>query len=130
MPSVSRRLRLHEGVLDRHGLRRRRRAIDLRGLERGHESDHRAPSGTLGMKLGVALEGIRPAAELHRLAARIEALRFDSLWTPDHVAFSQPISDPFQVLAACAAATTRIRLGTCVYLLPLRHPTHVAKMAA
>src|SRR5207237_5464450 len=82
------------------------------------------------MKLGVALEGIRPAAELHRLAARIEALRFDSLWTPDHVAFSQPISDPFQVLAACAAATTRIRLGTCVYLLPLRHPTHVAKMAA
>ncbi len=82
------------------------------------------------MKLGIALEGIRPAAELARLAARIEELGFDSLWTPDHVAYSQPICDPFQVLAIAAAATTRIRLGTGVYLLPLRHPTHVAKMAA
>ena len=82
------------------------------------------------MKLGIALEGVRPAAELARLAARIEALGFDSLWAPDHVAFSQPICDPLQVLTACAAATTRLRLGTCVYLLPLRHPTHVAKMVA
>jgi probable F420-dependent oxidoreductase len=82
------------------------------------------------MKLGIALEGIRPAAELARLAARIEELGFDSLWTPDHVAYSQPICDPFQVLAIAASATTRIRLGTGVYLLPLRHPTHVAKMAA
>jgi len=82
------------------------------------------------MKLGIALEGIRSAVELARLAARIEELGFDSLWTPDHIAYSQPICDPFQVLAIAADATTRIRLGTGVYLLPLRHPTHVAKMAA
>src|SRR5882724_1701691 len=82
------------------------------------------------MQIGIALEGIRPVAELVRLAARVEALGFDSLWTPDHVVFSQPICDPFQVLAACAGATSRIRLGTCVLLLPLRHPTHVAKQAS
>jgi len=82
------------------------------------------------MKLGIALEGIRSASALARLAARVEELGFDSLWTPDHVAYSQPICDPFQVLAIAAAATIRIRLGTAVYLLPLRHPTHVAKMAA
>jgi len=82
------------------------------------------------MQIGIALEGIRPMAELVRLAARVEALGFDSLWTADHVVFSQPICDPFQVLAAYASATSTIRLGTCVLLLPLRHPTHVAKQAS
>ena len=82
------------------------------------------------MKLGIALEGIRPAAELATLAARIEKLGFASLWTPDHVSYTQPISDPFQVLSVCAAATRRLTLGTCVYLLPLRHPTLVAKLTA
>jgi len=82
------------------------------------------------VKLGIALEGVRRAAELGALAARVEALGFDSLWTADHVSFSQPICDPFQVLSIFAVATRRITLGTCVYVLPLRHPTHVAKMAA
>ena len=82
------------------------------------------------MKLGIALEGIRPAAELASIAAKIESLGFDSLWTPDHVAYTQPIADPFQVLSICAAATRRITLGTAVYLLPLRHPAHVAKQTA
>src|SRR5262245_16089988 len=84
----------------------------------------------IDMKLGIAVEGIRSAGEIARLAARIEQLGFDSLWTPDHVSYSQPICDPFQVLAIAAAATKRIGLGTGVYLLPLRHPTQVAKMAA
>jgi len=82
------------------------------------------------VKLGIALEGIRPAAELATLAARIEKLGFASLWTPDHVSYTQPIADPFQALSVCASATRRIALGTCVYLLPLRHPTLVAKQTA
>jgi probable F420-dependent oxidoreductase len=82
------------------------------------------------MKIGIALEGTRSARDLARLAVRVEALGFDSLWAPDHVAYSQPICDPLQVLAACAASTTTIRLGTCVYLPALRHPTLVAKMVA
>jgi len=82
------------------------------------------------MKLGIALEGIRPAGELAPLAAKIEKLGFSSLWTPDHISYTQPISDPFQVLSVCASTTRRLTLGTCVYLLPLRHPTLVAKLTA
>lgn len=82
------------------------------------------------MKLGIALEGIRTIDALAAFAGRVEAAGFDSLWTPDHLSYSQSICDPFQVLSICATATRRIRLGTCVYLLPLRHPAHTAKMAA
>ena len=82
------------------------------------------------MNIGIALEGVYQVAALSSLAARIESLGFDSLWTPDHISYSQPICDPFQVLSVCATVTRQIRLGTGVYLMPLRHPTHTAKMAA
>jgi len=58
-----------------------------------------------------------------------EKLGFDSLWVGDHVAFPVPILDSLVQLALAAAYTTRLTLGTCVYLLPLRHPTLVAKQA-
>jgi probable F420-dependent oxidoreductase len=38
--------------------------------------------------------------------------------------------DSLSMLAFLAATTTRVTLGTCVYLVPLRHPTHVAKQTA
>jgi probable F420-dependent oxidoreductase len=82
------------------------------------------------MKIGLLLGGLRPARELGALAAEAETLGFASLWAGDHVAFPAPILDPLQVLTAFAAHTERVRLGTCVYLLPLRHPTVVAKMVA
>jgi probable F420-dependent oxidoreductase len=82
------------------------------------------------LDMGVLLGGIRDAAAFGRLAALVEASGFDSLWVGDHVAFPAPILDPLATLACCAAHTTRIRLGTCVYLLPLRHPTTVAKSVA
>ena len=43
--AAPRRLRLHARVPDRHGLRRRRRAVDLRRHQRDHESDHRPAHG-------------------------------------------------------------------------------------
>ncbi len=82
------------------------------------------------MKIGVAVEGIRRAAEAGDLAERVEGLGFDSIWTPDHLSFSQPILDPFTVLGIYAARTKRLLLGTGVFLLPLRHPALVAKQAA
>ncbi len=82
------------------------------------------------MKIGVAVEGIRRAAEAGDLAERIEGLGFDSIWTPDHLSFTQPILDPFTVLGIYASRTKRILLGTGVFLLPLRHPALVAKQAA
>jgi len=56
-----------------------------------------------------------------------EALNFDSLWVGDHVAFPVPILDPLLQLALASAYTSTLTLGTGVYLLPLRHPTVVAK---
>jgi probable F420-dependent oxidoreductase len=82
------------------------------------------------MRIGLLLGGLTSANALGALAAEAEALGFDSLWAGDHVAFPAPILDPLQVLTCCASHTRRVRLGTCVYLLPLRHPTVVAKMVS
>lgn len=80
------------------------------------------------MRIGLLLGGLQNAPALGALAAAVEQLGFDSLWAGDHVAFPAPILDPLQLLACYAAHTQRIQLGTCVYLLALRHPTTVAKM--
>ncbi|MFQ5664793.1 MAG: LLM class flavin-dependent oxidoreductase [Candidatus Binatia bacterium] len=82
------------------------------------------------MRLGLLLGGIADAGALGVLAAEAEALGFDSLWAGDHIVFPAPILDPLQVLACFASHTQRVQLGTCVYLLPLRHPTVVAKMVS
>ena len=73
-------------------------------------------------------------------AKRAEALGFDSVWISDH--FFLDLSryggppgtlegsvEPFTALAALAAVTERIRLGTLVACAPFRHPAHVAKMS-
>ncbi|MDG2307253.1 MAG: LLM class flavin-dependent oxidoreductase [Candidatus Binatia bacterium] len=63
-------------------------------------------------------------------ARRIEAMGFDSIWVGDHVSFHVPILESLTTLSFIAAATERVRLGTGVYLLPLRHPTTTAKVAS
>lgn len=55
---------------------------------------------------------------------------YDSLWVGDHIAFPLPILDPLLQLAQAAAFSSRLLLGTSVYLLPLRHPVPVAKQVA
>ncbi len=59
-----------------------------------------------------------------------EELGFDSLWVGDHISFTVPILDPLLQLAQAAAYSERLSLGTSVFLLPLRHPTPVAKQVA
>jgi probable F420-dependent oxidoreductase len=82
------------------------------------------------MQIGLLLGGMSTANAVGALAAEAERLGFDSLWAGDHIAFPAPILDPLQLLACFASHTRRVRLGTCVYLLPLRHPTVVAKMVS
>lgn len=76
------------------------------------------------------MTGARTAADARRAAELAESLGFDSLWTGDHVAFPVPILDPLMQLAQIAAFSERLTVGTAVYLLPLRHPTPVAKQVA
>ena len=71
------------------------------------------------------------AEEIYAYAERAEALGFESLWAWDHVLLGVepafPILDSITILAAVAARTRRIKLGTGVLVLPLRNPVTVAK---
>ncbi|MBI4241801.1 MAG: LLM class flavin-dependent oxidoreductase [Candidatus Rokubacteria bacterium] len=73
---------------------------------------------------------LHPPEEQLALAQRVEALGFDSLWTGDHVSFHNPLYESLTLLAAYTGVTRRIKLGTAVYLLALRHPTAVAKITS
>ncbi len=62
--------------------------------------------------------------------ARIEEVGYDSAWTSEHIFFYFPTFDALTSLAAMAARSTRIKLGTAVFLLPLRPPALAAKEIA
>ena len=71
------------------------------------------------------------AQALARQAALAEGWGFESFWLPEHhFTGDAAIPEPLLALAAVAAHTHRIRLGTTSYLLPLRHPLHAAEQAA
>lgn len=97
------------------------------------------------MKFGIALGRLAPG---FFVAATLEAERlgFESAWLPEHLVFplemagsphpgethppvppSTPVFDAFAFLAFLAGRTTRIRPGTHVYLLGLRHPFVAAR---
>jgi alkanesulfonate monooxygenase SsuD/methylene tetrahydromethanopterin reductase-like flavin-dependent oxidoreductase (luciferase family) len=67
---------------------------------------------------------------LVRGAALAEDLGFDAGWVGDHLAFHPPVLDALGALAAAAAGTGRMLLGTGVLLLPMRHPVWTAKQVA
>lgn len=61
-------------------------------------------------------------------AKKCEAMGLHSMWTIDRIAYDN--LEPLTVLAAAAAATQRVRLGTSVLLPALRHPALLAKIVA
>lgn len=63
-------------------------------------------------------------------ASRAEKLGFDVVWVGDHLAFHPPWLESLSCLAAAAAVTTRIRLGTSVLLAAMRQPAWLAKQVA
>ncbi|SRR5579875_90518 len=100
------------------------------------------------MKIGLLaftlVDGIHPAA----LAQKCEALGFDLLVFPEHPViptetrtpfpradgkipdFYYHCPDPFVSIALAAAATSRIRIGTGILLVPEHNPINVAKELA
>ena len=101
------------------------------------------------MKVGIPLFMLRHE-QLVPIAEVAEEVGLESVWMPEHLVFpasvrsrypyaedgtppsirpETPLLDPLIVLAQVAARTSRLRLGTNVYVLPLRHPIAVARMA-
>lgn len=81
------------------------------------------------------------AADFVPLAQLCERLGYDGVWGNDHITTQRYVEEKypgkvprfyevFTVLAFCAAATTRLRLGTSVAVLPMRDPLWTAKTVA
>ena len=84
-------------------------------------------TGVLGF--GAQLKPHPPAEQWDTVRA-VERAGFDSVWTGDHMSFHNPLYESLTLLASYASITTRIKLGTGVYLLALRPPAIAAKITA
>jgi probable F420-dependent oxidoreductase len=67
---------------------------------------------------------------IRRTAVRAEELGFSDLWVTENTLDHAFSFDPMVLLSYAAAATSRIRLGVSVVVLPLHSPVHVAHQIA
>ena len=71
-----------------------------------------------------------PRVELNwQMAETAERAGYDSVWIGDSIT-SKPRMEPMTAMAAVAARTSRVKIGTAVLLNALRHPVHLAHAAA
>src|SRR4030095_14030387 len=96
----------------------------------GYGNGFRAERGRPVVTSFGAFLSMHPPQEQWALARRVEALASESLWTGYLVSVHGPIYESLTLLASYASVTQRIRLGTAVYLLALRHPTIAAKITS
>jgi alkanesulfonate monooxygenase SsuD/methylene tetrahydromethanopterin reductase-like flavin-dependent oxidoreductase (luciferase family) len=85
------------------------------------------------IRLGLALGGPTDAASWRAtidLAAWADAHGFDSIWVPEGHLRGGATSAPLVALAAIAARTTRVRLGTTSLLLSIHAPARIAAEVA
>src|SRR5690349_21608687 len=78
-------------------------------------------------RFGVVAAQARSGQEWMEKARRIEGLGYASMVIPDNIEHTLA---PFPALAAAAAATSGLRVGTYVLANDYRHPVLVAKEAA
>ena len=88
------------------------------------------PSST-AVRLGVLILPTQSWPAQREIWVRAEAMGFDHAWTYDHLAWRTLRDEPWfgavPTLAAAAAVTSRIRLGTAVASPNFRHPVPFAK---
>lgn len=75
------------------------------------------------------MEGVHETRTLLSLADRAEALGLDSVWIGDSL-LAKPRHEPLALLAAIAARTRKLKVGTAVLLPVLRNPVLLAHQAA
>ena len=91
---------------------------------------------------GINMGPLGDASAMLRVARAAEEAGLESIWTGEHVVLPDPQAppsparpetpflDPSVALAACAAVTERIKLGTGIIILPQRNPVELAKELA
>ncbi len=80
---------------------------------------------------GWTLNGRNTAKLLAEQAQVAEQLGFHSFWLPEsHFSGDAAIPSPLMLLAAIASQTSRLKLGSTSYLLPIRHPLQAAEEVA
>lgn len=94
-------------------------------------SDERVQLGVLLPTRGVlfADDGPPDVSPIFRMAAKAEEAGYHSVWVGDSVT-AKPRLEALTTLGALSARTSRIQLGTAVYLAALRHPLIVAHAVA
>lgn len=80
-------------------------------------------------------DGAERARGMRDFARTVEDLGFDSLFITDHLLaakrfYSVSFLEPLSTLAVVAGVTERVRLGTSILIMPLRHPVMLAKELA
>jgi probable F420-dependent oxidoreductase len=100
-----------------------------------------------GLDVGTYGALARPDVVLD-LARLAEEAGFDAVWLPDHVAFptsfrskypynvtgtfpaplSDPLLEPVATMGVLVGATTRVKIGTAVLILPYRNPVLLSRM--
>lgn len=88
-----------------------------------------------GIHFGVTIPQIKRTWDEAKASAReFEAMGFDSLWVCDHLYGPQspriPILEAWSLVAAVAAITTRVEIGTLVTPAGMRNPAHLGKVIA
>ncbi len=94
-------------------------------------TEHKPKLGLLLPTRGLLLRGDQPgnADRVLRIAEKVEGAGLDSVWVGDSLV-AKPRLEPLATLAALAARTSRVRLGTAVLLPALRHPVLMAQTMA
>lgn len=88
-------------------------------------------AATFGLVLPSSTGGDVPGPEvLWPLIDEADRSVLEYLWVSDHILWWHPMYESLSLLSAVAARTRRIRIGTAVLLLAMRHPVIVAKTLA
>jgi probable F420-dependent oxidoreductase len=74
-------------------------------------------------------------ARLRDFATRGEAMGFEGLWVAEHLLTARGLYgtawlSPLETLAFAAGCTSRVRIGTCILIPPIRNPVFLAKEIA
>ena len=76
---------------------------------------------------GAFYGGFRYGEGIAEVARRVEQLGYDGFWCGEHLLLRGPTVDALTAMAVAAGATQRVTIGSSILLLPLHHPTLVAK---